>query len=253
MGKRIALVSLAALCSLALGAIAASGADAIGVTAYTCVEKGGEHNTNAHCDPGSTGTFGHVLPPTGEDTQLTLKGLANTKLSGKLFGATVEFESTSLECEECTIENKTVNGEMDVSAMIGRLILRGVIIPGLPQCTVVEDSVAETPHTVVTEPLKFTAKKLGAVDLEPVNPPILWHWKIKTTPEVHSNPCPIIGTSGVAGKLPATLSGATLSINATKASGAITLEGEKASLTASITLTAGRTNDEHHAIALTES
>jgi hypothetical protein len=219
MSRRISIVGLAVLCAMALSAVAASGASAAGTTAFTCVAGGGAHNTNADCQPGSTGTSGHEAIAANTSTTLSLTQLGNAKLTGTLFAATVELEATGVECVECKAENKEVGGVMEVTGSGGRLRFTGVTVVGLPNCEVEN-------KTVTTEPLKFTTTSAAGVTLEPVTGTLLSKLTIK---EIAAT-CNVKGTFKVEGKAAGTLNGSVLSVNVTKASKELTLEGEKASL-----------------------
>jgi hypothetical protein len=239
------IIGLVALCALALSAFAASGASA-GTTAFTCV-KGGTGFTEEHCKTkGAPGEFGHVAIT--EKTTLALTSLTNPVLTGKLFGATVELAATGVECIECTAENKEVGGVMEVTGSGGYLTFTGVKVVGLEtKCEARDTGKGED---VMTELLKFTTTSSAGATLEPVTGTILAEFDIVAKP---GQSCSVAGTGlKVTGKAATTVSGATLTVNVTKASGELKLEGEPASMKGEATITAGKIGSGvHHPVALT--
>jgi hypothetical protein len=227
---RSATAILAALCALALMAVAASTATA-GVTGFACIEGAGAHNTNSHCVPGSTGAYGHMAIEAGKSTSTSVVNVTNPVLGGKLFGATIELSATGVECVGCTAENKEVGGVMEVTSSGGTLTFTGVKVVGLEsKCTVVGSKVEDIP----TKPLKFTTTSVAGARLEPVTGTLLAEFKITGSEcSVKAEGIKITGT------LFAATNGATLIVNVTKASGELTLEGEKASLKSEATLKGG--------------
>jgi hypothetical protein len=253
MSRRITLVGLAALCALAFGAISASGASA-GATAFTCVAGGGTANTNADCQPGSSGTSGHVSIAANTSTTLTLNGTGTQELEAKIFGATVTLQATGLECVGCTGENKETGGVMEVTGSGGSLKYSGVSIAGSLgfSCVVYEDNagVLGTQGVIRTTPLKVSTNKVGAATIAPVTGTPLAHFFIATNSNSHLTVCPLTGTFTIFGTVPVTTSGARVTANVTKASGSLTVEGEKASLKGESTAEAG-SGATHHPISLT--
>jgi hypothetical protein len=258
MSRRITIVGLAALCALAFGAISASGASAAGATAYTCVAGGGGANTNADCQPGSSGTSGHVAIAANTPTTLILNSLSEQKLATKIFGATVELIATGVECVECTGENKEPTaGNMEVVGKGGHLRYTGVRVAGTQgeNCTVFEDKPnAEEglQGVITTTPLKVSATSPTAATIAPETGTELAHFIIETKSGTHPAVCNITGTFTVSGTAPVTLNGAVVTANVTKASGFLTVAGEPASLKGEATAEAGE-GATHHPIALTAS
>jgi hypothetical protein len=244
-------IGLASLCALALTALGASSASAVtsGATAYTCVEGGtGGHGTKfktSHCtEESSIGGFGHLAIPADETTTLTTTSEGSTILEGKLFGASVAIEATSVECVGCSFHNH-LNGEVHEVTGTGRLRFNVVRVGN---CDIEEDVVGGLTNTFTTEPLKFTTTNPGTLKFEPVVPPVFATFKIKE----FAPTCPLVGTVILVGAATGTLAGSTLTFNVTKASEELKLEGEKASLKGKLTLKGGKPETGiHHPIALT--
>jgi hypothetical protein len=236
------ITGLAALCALALSAVAASGASA-GTTAFTCVAGQGAANTNADCQPGSTGTSGHVGIAANTSTTLKLNKLTNPVLTGKLFGATAELSATGVECVSCHAENKEVGGVMEFTGK-GALTFTGVKVVGLESKCVVESA---KPEDIGTKPLKFTTVSSGGLTFEPETGTTLAEFQIFNVP---GQTCTVQGLVKITGIAPVTLDGSKLKVNITKASGLLQANGEKASLTGEGTIEAGPTAAEHP-VALT--
>jgi len=235
MSKRIALVGLAALCAMAFSAVMAQGAFAAGETAYTCIPGAGEHNTDAHCDPGSTGTSGHVAIT--EDTQLTLHGIGNSLLKTKIAGGKVTLTATGVECVECMAHNQEVGGVMDVTGTGGHIRYTGVTI-STAGCTVVNEEVN-------TEPLKVTTISANTAEVAPAT---------EGNPEakIHLNVGCTLGTEIiVTGHADGVATGATAKF-ATGA-GELLVGEQEAKLEGEVTVEAGLTGGEHHPVALTAS
>ena len=241
MSRRMTIIGLAALCALALSAISAAGASA-GVTATTCLsgasDGGGSTTTNVNCETGSTGTFG-MKTFTGS-TPLGLNTITPPVLTGKLFGATVELKATGVNCVGCKGENKEVGGVMEVVGSGGSLEFVGVKVAGAEsKCTVVGSATEK----ITTKALKFTTTSLAGATLEPVTETLLAQFNIT------GSECTVAGNNiKVTGKAAATLNGAKLTVNVTKASEELKLEGEKASMTGVGTVKNKATNT---ALALT--
>jgi hypothetical protein len=243
MIRRTTIISLAALCAVALSALAASGASA-GTTEFTCV-AGGEPSlgkfSDADCStPSPGGEFGHVKVT--EQTTTKFVSLANPVLTGKLFGATIELTATGMECVECRAENKEVGGVMEFTGSGGKVKFTGVTAVGLPACNVNGGS-------ITTEKGKFTTTVSTEGTIEPETGTTLAVFNITGTG------CTIAGNNiKVTGKVPGTHSGARVTVNITKASGFLSLEGEKASVKGEGTVSAGQTpSGPFHPASLTTS
>ncbi len=249
MSRRMTIIGLAALCALALSAVAATGASA-GTTAFTCV-SGGAAGPNKFTDEdcvtvnNTTGTFGHTAIPPNTLTTLKINKLTNPKLEGKLFGANVTLEGTGVECVGCSAENKEVGGVMEVTGTGGTLTFTGVKVVGLEEkCEVVGTKVED----ITTKPLKFTTTVSTGATLEPETGTTLAEFSIKAKT---GKECSVAGSNfKVTGKSAATLKGAKLTVNVTKESGELKLEGEKAALKGEGTVVAG-TGGVFHPVALT--
>jgi hypothetical protein len=243
MKKRMIILGLAALCALGLTAISASPAFA-GATAFACIEGAGEHNTNADCQPGSSGSAGHLAIGPNVTAALKFNKLTNPILIGKLFGAEVELTATGFECIGCLAENKEVAGVMEVVSVGGKLTLTGVKVVGLEsKCEVV----GTKSEDITTKEVKFTTTVATGVTLEPVAGTTLAEFNIVSKP---SQTCVVAGSLQVTGKGTASLSGAKLTISITKASGELLLNSEKASLKAEATVEA---DAGFHPVSLTTS
>ncbi len=256
MGKRMAIVGLVALCAIALSAVAASGAFA-GATAFTCVAGGGagpNKFTDADCTTvnNTTGTFGHTAIAAGTPKKLKLKNLTNPVLEGKLFGASVKLEATGVECVFCEVENTTTSkGVMEVvgpaTLLPGETLqFSGVRVVGLEaKCEVTQPA---SFGAITTQRLKFATTSSSGLTLEPEFGTVLAEFNIVAK---SGQTCNVAGSNiKVTGKVPGTLSGAKLTVNVTKASGELQLEGEKASLKGEGTIEAG-TGETFHPAALT--
>ena len=168
MSRRIALVGLAAACAMAFSAVMAAGAVAAPTesnTAFTCVA--GQGTLDAHCDPGTSGTSGHVAIKAGESTQLTLTQISpTTTLKTTIGGSEFILTATGAECVECMAENheEVVGGKtvMDVQGSGGHIHYTGVTT-NVPSC-IVKGGVVDT------RPLKFTTTTATTALLEPVTP-----------------------------------------------------------------------------------
>jgi hypothetical protein len=237
MSKRHTILGFAALCTLTLGVFPASSAFA-GTTAFTCVSGAGAANTNADCEPGSTGTSGHEAIAEGTSTTATYNKLTNPVLTGKLFGAPVELQATGAECVSCSVANKEVGGVMEVTGAGGQLKFTGVTAVGLPKCVVNGGS-------ITTEKLKFTSTSVAGLTLEPETGTTLAKFSIT------GSECTVAGSNiTVTGRAFGSLNGAKLTFNVTKASEELKLEGEKAAFTGTGTVEVGE-GVTHHPVALT--
>ena len=162
------LVGLAALFAIAISAVMAAGAVAAPTesnTAFTCVAGSG--TLDAHCDPGSSGTSGHVAIKTGESTQLTLTQIGfTTTFKTTIGGSEFIFTATGAECVECMAENheEVVGGKtvMDVQGSGGHLHYSGVTT-NVPTCIFKKGEIN-------TKPLKFTTTTAATALIEPVTP-----------------------------------------------------------------------------------
>jgi hypothetical protein len=171
--KRI--ISLAALCALALAAICVQGAAAAETTAWTCVAGGtggqGHKFTDADCatQNDTTGTFGHAEILPGRDTQLTMLNGANLVL--EIPGLGLKLSATGIECVECMAENKEpVAGEMKFAGT-GKIKLTGVTTNVAPKC--VEESAAGA-GVLQTEELSFETVATNEFVFRPVNAETCW-------------------------------------------------------------------------------
>jgi hypothetical protein len=248
------IIGLAALCTLALSAISASGASA-GATAFTCV-KGGAEGTNKFSEEdcstvsNPSGAWGHKAIEVGKTTVLSLTSLTNPTLEGKLFGANVTLEATSVECEGCSAENHLEGGVMEVRGPAekmtgGKLRFSGVKVVGLPECTVFDPRPIPVEKQITTEALKFTTTVAGEARLEPVTGTTLAVFNITGAT------CPVAGSGiTVTGKSLAKLTGAKLKVEVLKSSLELQLEGEKAALKGEATVKGGATTPENP-VALT--
>jgi hypothetical protein len=245
------LLGLAALCALALSAISASAASA-GTTGFTCVEggtAGPNRFSEEHCktvDNTTPGKWGHVA--ISEKTTLSLKSLTSVVLASKIFGAFIELTATGVECVGCTAENKEVGGVMEVTGSGGTLTLLGVKVAGLEEKCEVVGTKAED---ITTKPLKFTTTSSTGVTLEPVTGTLLAEAAINSKA---GKSCPLAGFGNlkVTGKAFASINGATLTFNVTKASAELFFEGEKMSLRAELTTRAGKVESGvHNPVVLT--
>ena len=237
MSRRMTVIGLTTLCTLAASAISTSGAFA-GATEFACVE-GGTTQTNEDCERGSTGFYGHESFSGLTFTQTDK--LTNPVFTGKLFGATVELSATGVECVECTGENKEVGGVMEVTGG-GKLKFTGVTVVGAPACTVVGSATG----TVTTKTLKFTTTSIAGATYEPATGTLLAEFNIT------GGSCTVAGAGiKVTGKAFGARNGAKLTVNVTKASEELKLEGEKASLTSTDTVTGRSLFGEPHPIGTT--
>jgi hypothetical protein len=255
MSKRIFVVGLTAICTLAVSGFTASGAFAEGYTAYTCIA--GEGNTNGDCTPGSEygGNYGHVAIPTGETTETTLKATSNQVLRAELFGAEVIFTAKKLEAIGTHIHNNTGGEEMDVNGgdgiTIGAGLLYSEVSVNIPGCTADEPTFSKPENKVTTEPLYITTTNVGDVELSPLLGNV---FAVVHLTNVPGKSCPASGEYKVEGiSVTATVSGATLSVATAEGELTIGEEKEPAFLTGSATVTAGLTGGEQYAIALTTS
>jgi hypothetical protein len=202
------------------------------------------HETGEVCAPGTKGALGHAATdanhgiPAGEATGLTIKSTANPILKAKLFGAEVEFAATSVECVNCMAENKEVGGVMEVTGSSGTLTFSGVKVVGLETKCTVEGPTAEM---VTAKPLKFTTTSFSGATLEPETGTTLAEFNIVAN---SGQTCNVDGLIKITGTVPAALSGSKLTVNITKASGALKIsegvEG-KVSLTFEGTVLGGKT------------
>jgi hypothetical protein len=237
------VIGLAVLCASAFGAISASSASA-GGWFYTCVEhaptqQGKDKYEDKDCKTPDniSGEYGHVSY--SEWTTWKIDPMTNTVITGKLFGASVEIQATGVECVECKTENKEVGGVKEATGT-GKLELTGVTAVGLPACTV-------NSGKITTQNLKFTTTSETGLTLEPETGTLFAEFNITGAS------CTVAGSNiKITGKAFASASGAQFTINVTKASEELKLEGEKATLKALWTLTAGKPfSGEHHPISLT--
>jgi hypothetical protein len=111
MNARRDVVGIAVLFALFASTLGSTTASASGTTAFKCLEGGGSHNTNAHCDPGTTGTYGHVAVSPGTPGLFTDSNLANAAIQTVLAGVAVEVVCTSV-MSGGTLTNKEAGGEM---------------------------------------------------------------------------------------------------------------------------------------------
>ncbi len=243
MSRRLIVIGLALICAAACGAISASGASA-GGWFYTCVEhaptqpgKNRYEDEDCKTPKNPSGEFGHVEYT--EWTTWTFATMTNTVIAGKLFGASVEIQATGAECVECKTENKEVGGVKEATGT-GKIVFTGVSVVGAPACTV-------NSGTITTKNLKFTTTSETGLTFEPETGTLFEEFTITGAS------CTVAGTNlKVTGKAFAAASGAQFTINVTKASEELKLEGEKASLKALWTLKAGKPlSGEHHPISLT--
>lgn len=224
MSRRLIVIGLAAICATALGVIPAS-SGAAGFREFTCIPGGGAHNTNTDCEVSSAGTSGHVAITPGT-TEEKWDFQINPKIMGKLFGATVELEGTGYECIECTTENKEVGGVWEATGS-GQVALTGVTVVGLSKCTV-------TGGTITTKSLKSVTVSASGTKFEPETGTTLAVFSIT------GSECAVAASNlKLTGKFLAEANGASCTLNVTKASGELALEGEKASFKGKFTRTIG--------------
>lgn len=244
MVRRAAALGLGAALGVFFFAFAAGGAVAapeVSNTVFTCIPGAGAANTDAHCDPGSTGTSGHVAIPEGEETSLSLSPIGTSELSGKIAGAKVVLHATGFECVECMGGNhsEVVAGEtvMDVTGQ-GKIRFTGVTV-NVPSCKVKNEEVA-------SEPLKITTLSPTKAELSPVSGTVV---KVIHFVNNGSETCTLPAEVVVTGHATGTLKGSTLIIN----TGANELHfgAQEAKITGEFTLTGGLTGGEHHPGALT--
>jgi hypothetical protein len=252
--RRMAVLGLAALCALVVGAVAAPGAQAEGKTGYTCIEGAGEENTNFHCVPGSEGegNFGHVAIPPGEVTEGTIHPLGEQVFGAELFGAVIELTATGPECIECTGENVEVEELMGIAGT-GRLgFTNVVVVKAAANCRVSSDPGGEE-GVIETEPLQATNNVPTSGTVKPVTGTVIARFSIITTPGEHSKKCNLIGTYTVTGQVTGAANGATAIVDVTPASGELKLNGFPAFLEAEATVEAGSPGGPYHPVAATAS
>ena len=204
MNSQISLVGMTVVCAIAIGAVAAGGAIAApqeSNTGFTCVA--GKGTLDVHCDPGSSGTSGHVAVPINSPTQVTLGSIGSATLKTTIAGSEFILTATGAECVECMGENheETVGGKtvMDVTGSEGHMRFTGVTT-NVVNCIVKNKEVN-------TKELKFTttaANSAKNVLIEPVVP--------TTIAVVDFEPgCPFGASITITGILRGTTKGATLS------------------------------------------
>ncbi|MGB8500012.1 MAG: hypothetical protein WCD85_18685 [Pantoea agglomerans] len=259
MNRTITILGLAALCAVALGAVAAPGAQAENTTAFTCVEGGGGLDfADAHCteDVGEgNGEYGHVAIPAGEDTELTLSAVGEQRFTAIVAGAYVETAAEGLECVGCSLENVEEGEGMKVvgpaeGTEAGHLEYTNVVVAGSlgERCTVVSDP-GEEPHVVTTEPLQFETTGTNSVVIAPASGEVLARFKIVTNPNEHGKKCPLIGTYNLQGSVTATTEGATVRVE--EELGDLFLNGSfPAAFDGEVTIEAGTEGERHHPLAV---
>ena len=234
MRRQIVLVGLTTACAIALGAslpLGASAAPTESNTGFTCVA--GKGTLDAHCDPGSSGTSGHVAVKAGESTQLTLANIGNWILHTTIAASEFTVTATGAECVECMAENheEVVEGKtvMDVTGSGGHLRFTGATT-NLANCVVKNGE-------WITKPLKMTSTAATGsknVVLEPVTPPIFAVIEFASSPV-----CPLGSSITVNGIAHGTTKGATVTVST--GAGELTVGKQVASLTGEGTLSAGTT------------
>jgi hypothetical protein len=169
-------------------------------------------------------------------------------LESELFGTTVKLEATEVEAVGAHIHNNTTGEVMDVTGEGGTLLYSNVTVD-IPGCT--PEASGKGPGTITTEPLKVTTTEAGDVELSPVTGTL---FAVIHFMAASGHTCNLPAEVPVEGKsVTATASGALLSISSEE--GELTLGDEKepAVLEGVVTVSAGLTGGEHHAIALTKS
>jgi hypothetical protein len=234
---------------MALAAVMASGASAAETpvetenTAYTCIEGAGEHNTNADCTPGSSGTFGHVAIPENLSTGITIDKVTNPKLETKIGLVNVVLTGTgAIECNGCMAENQTdpETGKMDVTGSGGRIVFHGVQI-SVKGCKV-------TNEEFEAEPLRLTTLSPTKAALTPVNPPTMALINVEDNGAEH---CPLASLIEIRGHAGAEVHGATVIFTATSSAMTVGTGAAALRLVWEATATAGETGGAYHPVALT--
>jgi hypothetical protein len=256
MRRRIGTFLCVALCISALGAVAASGANAFGnTTGFLCAAgTGGGKGTkfsDATCKtPAVGGAFGHGLIALGFPTQLTLAktGAANFQIKTKIALLNLILTIQGVECVECMVENNEemvgVEKRKDLtsSGTLGHLRFTGVTT-NVKTCDV-EGGV------INTEPLDLTSVEEGGVT------------KIQFVPteedfatvlleDSEFGACVIPVGPVISGFARATTQG-TIAKFAT-GNGELAVGVQKAELTGEAAMSAGETGGAHSPLALTEA
>lgn len=246
MKSRKLRIALTLLCIVVFSAVAASIASAGGETAFTCVEGGGTHNTDSHCIPGSSGSFGHAAIPVFESTQLTLTATGNQVILFELFGAKVELIGSGLKCEGCMFNNFEGFLSMSVLGYGGRLVYTEMNAAGAlgVNCEVKDPTTGA--GTVRTEELIFISLDWKAMRAEPETGTeyMVIHFVSKP-----GKVCPIAGTFSVEGDVGIGLSGANFTLGTLR--GELWTEGSPVLTSGTATAAAGLTGGEHHPVVLT--
>ncbi len=251
------LIGLTVLCALAFSAISAASASAKGTTAFTCVPGGGGANTNAHCDPGSSGTSGHVSFAAGTKTHLHISAVGEQVLKGTLAGVAVELASSEVEAETSPNTSYIENNNTSPMDVTGTLVLhyKNVEIKASAalkaRCTIENMEVTTTPLSITSS--TGETKKTTGITFKPQSGAFA-HIKFVTNPNPHEEKlCPLAGTEAtVEGSVTGNTSGATLTVDPESSS--LTLGGNAATLQGTVTVAAtdpGIANDTPKPISLT--
>ncbi len=252
------ILGLSILCAMAISAIAAQAASALGQTTVTCVETAPTKDyASAHCVPGDPGNkFGHV-PVTEQthskthnaNTNATTTGPSNTIFKETIAATNLEFESTGTVEVLGTLKNEEVGGEMRGSAEsdANGITFNGVVVkaPAGKGCKVFEDKggVKGAEGVIKSKPVKARTVQNGAIDevlMEPVTPAVFATFFIEGCEAVV--PEALRGKWEVTGSVKCPSNGATIVCSHTSITTQNTLKGKgsKAGMEGKATRTAGK-------------
>ncbi len=239
MNGRRALIGLMVLCALAFSAVAAASASAKGTTAFTCREGQGGANTDAHCDPGSTGTSGHVAIPAGTKTDIHVAATTSQTLTGTVAGNAITLVGSGVEVDPSSTSylQNTDHGTspMDVSGTV-QLVYTGVEITAgaaLKERCEIEGKRVTTESLAVTTSVGETKKTTGLTFTPENVEGIFAH--VNIVQKAGAKACPLAGVSApVTGKVTGNPTGATLAVSAE--SEELFLNGNAATLTGTVTV-----------------
>ena len=227
MKKFVALISIAALVAVASTVANPAGAKPTGYTAFTCKEGAGLANTNAHCDPKSSGNFGHEAIGINQEVQLKLDGLGKQVFKTVIAGAAVTLEAEGFECFNCMVENVEEEGEkMQMKSLRGYLKFSNVSVASSPtKCQVVSGAIQ-------TEAMKYASTASGTVSFAPLSGTTIAKFEIAAK---SGQTCAPAGSYTMSGSWAMTPSGATWKSNVTAAEKVITVGPNAASFTGEAT------------------
>src|ERR1700712_2977905 len=185
MTGRRTTVALCLLCALVVSAVAAQAAGAVSQTAVECTTTGTPVNSDRfsdeHCKTlGGGGSYFHAAIPVNEPiavegTNTTTGGASEPAvLKANVAGVTFSIEFTEFTLlNGGTLENKEVGGEIYAEGLTAAIPLAHAAMTGpSPSCVVSgvpPGGVANTPGTILTQPIRATTKgqALGVVKFEP--------------------------------------------------------------------------------------